>query len=337
MFRSILASTATLLIASSAFGQSFFVPSDTPATGNCNLIPFGSSNTNTTWVNQKYQCMATAAQLGSKPIVEICDLAFAPCGSGVQEFKSIEIVLAQTNAATLSTDFNANLATNVQTVLAVKGYEWHLTKDSWNRIGLDHNYTYLASSGKNLVIQVTVTGNNFVGTGAGFHRTDAQQRVFAMNWTGTLPATGTTDQAALKFEINSKGADTHRFGRGCKGSNGVPALDFFGSAQLGETLGMSVSNCVANAPLLQVFGLTRHPSGIDLALLGAPGCTLYETTDIVIGGSADGTGVYNLKAVIPNDQNLVCLRAYTQAFPADNAANNFGRTASNYGRILIGQ
>jgi hypothetical protein len=101
-------------------------------------------------------------------------------------------------------------------------------------------------------------------------------------------------------------------------------------------MSIDVTNCLANAVALHVVSLTRYGAGIDLGFAGAPGCILYETTDIIVPKVASATGAYTLRFTVPKDRALVCLRIYTQAFPADAAANGFGMTASNYGRILPG-
>ena len=341
MYKLLLASAAVCLLAATAVAQaSYYIPSNTPTTGTCNMTPFGlgSATPSSTWSNQKYQCMATQAQLGNSQVLEICDIAWAPCSTGIKHFDTIEVVLAQTSAATLSTTFSANLVQNVQTVLKCKDYDWYRNAGKWDRIGLQKNYLYIAGNYPNLVIQITVTGAHGLTTfGNGNHRTNAQQRVYHFGWTLAAGpnAAGSTDQVALKFEVVSKRNDLHRFGQGCKGSAGVPALTFAGSAAPGQSLGISVANCVANAPVLHVFGASTFNPGLDLGFLGASGCTLYPTVDIVLGGAADSSGQYDFKVQVPQN-TPPSLILYTQVFPADSSANNWGRSASNYGRILSG-
>jgi len=74
---------AAVMLLGAIPGQIFPVPSTAlPATGGCNVIPFGSSSLSTTWANQRYQCMAMVADLGGTNTVgNICELAFAPCGT----------------------------------------------------------------------------------------------------------------------------------------------------------------------------------------------------------------------------------------------------------------
>jgi hypothetical protein len=332
---------ATILLASTISAQSFYFPSNTPTTGAaCNVIPFGTTNTSTTWVNQKYQCMATNAELGKAALLNICEIAFSPCGTGSAtgnyHFDSIEIVLAQTNATTLSTTFSANLAANAQTVLKATNYDWHVTANQWNRIGFDQPYLYIAGRGANLVIQLTLMGNHMTGsTSTGFRREGTHQRVYATSWTGSPPATGSSGNAALKWELSAQMNDLHTFGVGCQGSNGVPTLALTGSAQIGQSLTYSLTNAPAGAKVFHVLGLKRVEPRTDLAFAGAAGCYLYESIDALFLVNANSSGAYSQKVTVPNDKTLLSLKVYTQFFPFDNV-NPFGLTASNYGRILIG-
>jgi hypothetical protein len=343
MRRVLIATAAVFLIATPSVAQSFYIPSNSPSVGGCNVIPFGIGfGTSPTWANQKYQCMASAAQLGNKPVLRICDIAFAACGTGIKHFDTIEIKLAQTNASVLSTTFSANMVTNVQTVLSAKDYQWHRTANTWDRIGFDKSYTYIAGTTPNLVIQITVTGSKGLisGTRSGNH-TENVKRIWASGWTGAPPAIGRTDgsrQGGLKFEVVAQMNDVQQFGLGCRGTAGIPTLSFpsGSSAKLGGSLAISVANCIATTPVLHVLGFTRFGPGIDLGIIGAPGCKLYETTDVIFPGVSNSSGVYSFQATVPNDTALICFRIYTQVFPSDPNANGWGRTASNYGRILPG-
>jgi hypothetical protein len=343
MYKLILTAAASCLLATTSFAQgaNYYIPDNSPTTGTCNVIPFGlgGATTSATWSNQVYQQNLTNAQLGNSAVLEICDLAFSPCATGIKHFDTIEVVLGQSTTATLSTTFSANLMTNVKTVLKAKNYDWYRNAGMWDRIGFDDTYLYIKGTHPFLVIQITLTGARALTTsyGSGNHRQGPNRRVYKFGWTGTPPTTGSNGIGALKINVVCRKPDLHRYGHGCKGSNGkTPALGFTGSAALGATMSIDVTDCLANALSLHVIGLMRFGAGIDLGLAGAPGCLLYETTDIVIPKVASATGAYQLKFTVPKDRTLVCLRIYTQAFPADAAANRFGMTTSNYGRILPG-
>jgi hypothetical protein len=143
-------------------------------------------------------------------------------------------------------------------------------------------------------------GLRFVATSATWsnqiyqqHLTNAQlgRRVYKFGWTGAPPTTGSNGSGALKINVVCQKPDLHRYGHGCKGSNGkTPALGFTGSAALGATMSIDVTDCLANAISLHVIGTTRYGAGIDLGLAGAPGCLLYESTDFVMPKVASATG-----------------------------------------------
>jgi hypothetical protein len=329
-----------LALSLSAQTQSYFVPDNVATTGGCNVIPFGTSSLSTTWANQRYQTLATAADLGNSQVLTICDLAFAPCGttSFIRHFDSIEIKLGQTTATTLNATFSANLVTNVQTVLACKNFDWHQDGGVWNRIGLQRDYLYLAAQGSTLVLEVTVTGAQHVAGTAGTQgmRTGASPRLYNFGWTGAVPTTGTVGtSAACKWEVVVQQNDLHKFGQGCKGTNGVPALDFTGSAALGSNLTIDLSNGPFSGITFLALGLTEICGGFDLGIMGAPGCSQFAALDILAALPTSATGTASVPATVPLNRSLLCLRIYAQYFPVD-PVNSAGLTASNYGRIMAG-
>ena len=86
--RTLLSRTLLLcaLLAPAAAGQRFHMPSNTPTTGSCNLIPFGDVSTKT-WGNQKYQQLHTWNYLGGSSMSgRICGIAFAACYTGIRHF-----------------------------------------------------------------------------------------------------------------------------------------------------------------------------------------------------------------------------------------------------------
>jgi hypothetical protein len=325
-------------LTSTAFAQNFHIPDALASQGPCNVIPFGNRVASATWENQRYQQMVTTADLGNKTVLNICELAFGACGSGNREFKTIEIKLGQTKATSLSTTFSANMVTNVQTVLSAKNYRWYNTNNHWNRLGLDKSYLYLSMNG-NLVVEVTVTGAILRSTaGNGGMHSFSRQRLYRFGWTGTPPTTGTIGStAALKIQVSAGMADVHRFGRSCKGSaSNDPQLSFTGTGKLNTALGVNLSGARNTAPTLLAVNVSRLEPAIDLGVIGASGCTMYVQNAITIAGVTNTSGVFSLKATIPNNNALLCVRAYFQYFPFDRQANSLGITPSNYGCVLVG-
>ena len=61
----------------------------------------------------------------------------------------------------------------------------------------------------------------------------------------------------------------------------------------------------------------------------------YIPVTVIAGGKADPWWNYVVKFSLPRNGTLLCSRVYTQFFVADSV-NTLGLTASNYGRILLG-
>jgi len=328
MNKFLLVVSSAVLLAAHAPSQtatSVYVPSNTPSAGTCNTIPFGQRSA-------IYQCLATQANLGNATVLNICDLAFAPCSSTTITFSTIEITIGQTKATTLSSTFSANLVTNIKKVFKATNYIWKVTGNTWNRIGLDSNYLYI-STGGSLVIQVVFTGAT---GGTSMHR-DVQPRAYALNWSGTTPpATGSAGNAALKVELVLSGSDVSTFGAGCAGSNNqTPTLSFTGNGKNGTSLSVNLSNALRNTGVLLSANVSRLEPPLDLTSLSAPGCRMYVQNLITVAGASDSSGRYSLSAKLPTNSRL-CQPVYLQFFAFDRSANGLGVTSSNYGRALTG-
>jgi hypothetical protein len=330
-----------LLLAAAAPAQTtYFIPDNQATAGTCNVIPFGDSSTSSpTWSNQKYQTLILASALGNQAGL-ICELAFAPCGSGVREFATIKIQLATTTATTLVPAFASNLVTRPTTVLDTTNYRWTNVANTWNRIGLQKAYPFIGN--ENLVIDIEVTGVGLPGGGLGMHRSSTIERLYAFGWTGTAPLAGTSDLAALKVEVCFDTEDLWTFGAGCQGSNAqVPALSHTGSSRLGNIFSADLANARPGAALL--FGGFRNDSfrntvslPWEMSAVGAPGCHLYVDAPLILGAGVNGSGNASLSFAVPRDSALLCGKFYSQYVPLDPQANALGFVTSNYGRALIG-
>ncbi len=329
---------ATLIIASalSAQNKCVYIPDSNAAAGACNVIPFGTQKTSSTWRNQKYQTLIPASKISKSPI-QICELGFASCGTGVRSFDSIEIKMGYTKSSTLSNAFATNLASNVKTVLSTKNYSWHNTANKWNRIGLQKNFLFIPQFG-NLVIQITIRGADFPPrAGQGFHR-GTEPRLFSVGWGANPPAAGSLGKAAAKIELCFDKADYSLFGIGCKGSNGqAPSLTATGLPQLGKTVQINLANAPTPvSPAVLILSTSNAtPLPTDLTGAGAPGCFLYVRPDFLLGLAATN-GKASVKLPIPNSASLLCVRFYNQFLVVDAKANKLKLTTSNYGRGLIG-
>ncbi len=314
-----------------------YIPDSNAAAGGCNVIPFGTQKTSSTWRNQKYQTLIPAAKISKAP-VRICALGFSPCGTGVRQFDSIVVKMGYSKSSTLSPIFATNLGGQVKTVLSQKNYAWHNRANTWNPIGLQKDFLYIPQFG-NLVIEIEVRGAGAPrSTSLGFH-TGRQPRLYAFGWSTNPPARGSVGgTAALKMELCFDKAGYALFGVGCKGSNGqAPSLTATGLPQLGKTIQINLANAPTPvSPAVLILSTSNAtPLPADLTGAGAPGCFLYVRPDFLLGLAATN-GKASVKLPIPNSASLLCVRFYNQFLVVDAKANKLKLTTSNYGRGLIG-
>jgi len=327
---------AAALCAASLVAQStcYQIPNGSMSGGN--VIPFGSTQgALSTWGNQKYQMLVLSTDLGTKP-GNICELGFAPSGTGVRHFDSIRIRLGYfaPTGTTLGTNYASNMK-NAKTVLDVKNYDWPHTANKFNPIGIQDGFAYIPQLG-HLVIEITVTGAYVRSGGTGFRNPGGRQRLYAFGWT-TEPTTGTRSATAgLNVEICYQTAMANVYGLGCPGSNNtIPTLSFTGTPKLNSSFSLDVAGGPNNANMFLVLGLKRVQT--PLLLPGTANCNAYPSLDVVLWAKMTSTGTYSQKFAIPNDSRLNCFKVWTQAFPWDAKANAWGTSASNYGRLRIGQ
>jgi len=319
-----------LFTAVPALAQNWYVPDSNPTTGTCNVIPFGQSPGGS-FYQCKYQQRCTVADLGAAVGV-VTGLGFASCAAGRAHYDSLEIVLDHIPAAQpLSTTFASNLTANAVTVLLSTNYTWNVPANLWYEVGLQQPFVYNGID--DLVIQITTV--NGTAPVNGMHR-DVRQRIYWIAAAGTPPAVGTSGFAALKIEVSMMTAHTSSHGDGCSGSNGTPALSFVGSSQIGQTLSINLNNGVPNSFSLFLAGTTNaFPFPLELGFLGMPSC--YAYTDLlvssVIANDAVGAGSFTL-AIPPTA--FPGFLFYSQFACLDPAANAFGFTTSNYGRVFVG-
>ena len=138
--------------------------------------------------------------------------------------------------------------------------------------------------------------------------------------------------------------DFARFGTGCSGSAGTPALDSVPSGSfpnIGEGFAIRVTSLPVSRATFLYLGFSRASwNGIalpfDLAPIGAPGCPLLVSPDFVLPLANLG-GIAPLTLPIPNDAGLVGIRMFVQGWVSDPGANQLGIVVSNAGAGLIGR
>lgn len=324
--------TSACILAAPLAAQDYYIPDNQAGVGTCNVIPFGSSSLST-WGNQKYQTKATPADLANIPGI-ITGLGFAPCGTGNIHFDAIEVVLDHhPTGVPLDPTFANNLTPNAVTVLSATNYDWHITANAWNEIGLQ---TYFVYNGvDDLVVEITVT--NAITTGVtGFHR-GTRERLYWYATTGPAAPSGTLGNAAGKWEVSQLTARLSTYGVGCAGTNGTPSHSLTGSSQIGNTVGLDVANGLPNGFAFAVLGFYNGaPFPLDLASLGMPTCLQYNDQVATTFAVLDGSGAGSVPFAVPASSSFVGVLLYSQYACIDPGANTTGATTTNYGRILIG-
>lgn len=317
------------LVALPLAAQNWYVPDNLATIGTCNVIPFGQPAPGS-FSYSKMQTRCTAADLGNVSGV-ITGLAFAACNTGRAHYDRLEIVLDHIPAAqALSTTFAANLTASAVAVLDATNYTWHHTANGWNEVGLQNIFVYNGTD--DLLVEITATN----GIAPGGVRRDTRQRIYWIGAAGPAPATGTSSASASKIEVSMLTARASRYGDGCPGSNGSPQIGFTGVPQLGTTFSIDLQNGVPTGLGVLVAGTTNAgPFPLDLGFLGMTGCLAY--TDLLATGIVllDGAGAGSFSLPLPATLGAGIL-FYAQYACLDPAANPFGLTSSDYGRILVG-
>lgn len=295
--------------------------------------------------SSKAQLLIPVADLPAAPSL-LQDIAFLPMlndgAFGVWHYDSLIVTLAQTPSATLSTTFATNLVHNPQVVLARSDHYWtpngHANPSLWPAaIGIDVPYAFDPGLG-NLVIDIEARGAaQIVGTGFyGFVRSTTQT-VAAYNWGAQPPASGALQTAGLTVIVLRDTASFEEFGKPCRTSqNSMPFLfnQTFSQPKLGGTVRLDLLSGLPNAPAL-IFGGFSLPS-VDLGALGAPGCVLHPSPDMVELVGLDAAGEFSRVLTIPNAAVLSGLRVWFQLGIIDPPVNALGASTSSYVRLLVG-
>jgi len=128
---------------------------------------------------------------------------------------------------------------------------------------------------------------------------------------------------ATSFPIVCQQGSVTDIGPGCPGTLGVPQLQS-SLPTVGQRLLLSASNIAG--PMEFAIGVL--PRNIDLSSAGAPGCVVL--IDSVVGFlGVPSNGEASLVVPLPTSPSLVGVTLYSQAFVADQAANQLGAVVSN--------
>ena len=124
------------------------------------------------------------------------------------------------------------------------------------------------------------------------------------------------------------------FGIGCPGSSGTPAHAGSGTPELGQTISLRTTSGPRNGVAVLILGASRVSwNGIrlplSLAALGAGGCDLLASADLMLTQSLNFAGVGSTDIAIPASTALVSSHVYSQTAPVDLRANTLGLVFSN--------
>ncbi len=132
------------------------------------------------------------------------------------------------------------------------------------------------------------------------------------------------------------------FGRSCKNANQfVPALSVTRIPELGKPYELWLVPTDKNTVAGFVIGISKSRFGnlrlpLDLTALGAPGCSIYSSMDLVTPAKTGPIGFARHTYGIPLSKNLIGIRYYHQAFVLSSKANNLGLVLSNALAMKIG-
>jgi hypothetical protein len=140
------------------------------------------------------------------------------------------------------------------------------------------------------------------------------------------------------FLVAMDGPAVVRYGQGCPGAGGEPALTAPGGPPAVGNLGfqLGVSGAAVSAPALLGIGLSNLiyqglPLPLDLAPYGASGCLLNTAIDASTFLLLDPTGAGAMPMPLPNYPPLAGFQFFAQWFVLDAAAPNPRSVAASQG------
>lgn len=124
------------------------------------------------------------------------------------------------------------------------------------------------------------------------------------------------------------------------GTVDVPALTNSGNPRLGQQFTLQIGG----EPFLPAFLIWAFddsawlslPIPVDLALLGAPGCFVWTSSDAPVFLFLDAQGQASFAATVPNQPVLAGFRFFNQVAATSPLANPVGIAVTNAGTGLIG-
>jgi len=313
-----------------------YASGNTPTTGGCNVIPWGTKNTAARWVNQRYQAKMTVAELGNAKRA-ITGLSFAPCNAGTHSSTSLVIKMAH-HKGVMTNNFVTNLGNSAVTVLNKKNHSWTMTANTWSKVGLTGFFSYDPAKG-DLLVEITAMGNQSSGSNAACRSetTLIRNRLWGVAWVGTPPTTGNlTNSYALKMRVctGTPNGSFTSYGNGC--GSGPLTIVGSGTPNLTKKFGLHMINGRASSGGFVLVGAVQK--NLNLASIGMPGCTLYLDPVFSAGVAFGPKGVSAaLSFGVPNNPYFVGKTIYGQGANIDPGSNVLNLTVSQGTTITFGK
>ncbi len=301
------------------------------AMGNSNNI-FG-----TAYHNQRYHQLFTGSQVG--PARVFSSHAFRPgTRSDAGPTRTLKILMSrsQTAVPSISTTFATNIGTNVQTTVFSGTHTYPNMVPSTNPtefklvVPWTANYVWAPAAGDNMLYEYQCSDMTSVTFYPNAISGDAN--VSRLWGTGPAAATGT---------IGANYGVCFAFGYKGSGKN-VPTLGNAGRPIINTSFDVTLSGAQSTPGIaLLIMGVSNTtwgtiPLPFDLTPLGAGGCNLLVSFDLIGGVVVNGSGTGKATYSIPNAPALYGLVWHNQYAVIDAAANQLGIAFSNGGTAKVG-
>ena len=120
----------------------------------------------------------------------------------------------------------------------------------------------------------------------------------------------------------------------CGASGPIPQISNVGTPTINASFSVDLSMARASSPTMFAIGVTK--TGIALAVIGAPGCTLYTDPVLIVGQNSSATGTVSNNFAVPNDPQLVGFSLFGQ-YAIQDPVNSLGLAFSPGAEIKIGR
>ena len=120
------------------------------------------------------------------------------------------------------------------------------------------------------------------------------------------------------------------YGDACPGTVGTLAINAGRGPVFGERLMLTASGMPNGAPVALFVGFSKRDPGLDLGVIGMPGCSLYNSADVVLPMRySGGPPATSLPLPFP------CFSLFVQAVALDPGANALGVVTSGGATVVV--